>query len=84
MEVRFDSEAAEKLLAQMDRYCKGVRKESKELNSIINNNNGGWDDNQRKAFCSNIEVIMKGLDVVNRQEEEYMEIFRQKVNELKG
>lgn len=83
MDIRFDNAEAEKLVMQMNKYCTGISKESRELKSILDEKEE-WNDNQRRAFCSNIEVIMKELNVIIRQEEEYMEIFRRKIKELQG
>ncbi len=83
MDIRFDNSEAEKLVMQMDKYCSGVCKEARELKSIIDEKTE-WNDNQMKAFCANMDVIINELNVIVKQEEEYMGIFRQKINELQG
>ena len=83
MDILFDNTEAEKLVMQMDKYCTGVSKESRELKNIINEK-AEWNDNQRRAFRSNIEVIMKELNVIIKQQDEYMGIFKQKIKDLQG
>ena len=83
MEIKFDSGAAEWLIAQMDKYCNGIVYEARSLLEILNNS-GEWDDLQKKAFQSNLQVLAQDLNKALRLESEYMNTFSQRVKELRG
>lgn len=83
MDVRFDANAAEQLLRQMNKYCSGVQREAKELLSLIDVS-GQWNDNQRKAFQANIRELAKDLNETLSLEADYMETFYKRVKELRG
>ena len=61
MDIRFDAQAAERLLEQMDIYCTGMQKETKGLLAILEKSEQ-WDDNQMKAFQANITDIAEDLN----------------------
>lgn len=82
MDVRFDAGAAEKLLQQMDRYCSGIQKETKELLSVLKNP-GEWQDNQMRAFQANINELVADLNRALSLESEYMRTYHQRVMELR-
>lgn len=83
MDIRFDANAAEELIRQMDAYCKDIVKETRLLLDVVNDNLA-WDDLQRKAFQNNINELAKDLNNALALERDYMLTFRQRVLELKG
>ena len=83
MDIKFDAQAAEVLLRQMDIYCSGIQKETKELLAILKNS-GQWNDNQMKAFQTNITEIAKDLNQALILEGDYMRTYYQRVQELRG
>lgn len=83
MDIKFDARAAERLLQQMDLYCSGIQKETKDL-LVILKNSGQWDDNQMKAFQANITEIAKDLNQALILEGDYMRTYYQRVQELRG
>ena len=83
MDVRFNADAAERLLQQMDLYCSGIQKETKELLATLKSSSD-WDDNQMKAFHANIIELAKDLNKALTLEGEYMRTYYQRVKELRG
>lgn len=83
MDVKFDANAANQLIDQMNTYCSGIMQETKELMSIMNNSYE-WDDNQTKAFKNNVGELAKDLKSALALESEYMRTFHQRVTELRG
>ncbi len=83
MDIRFNADAAERLLQQMDRYCTGMQKEARELMTSLKSTKG-WDDNQLKAFQANITELANDLNQALMLESEYMQTYYQRVNELRG
>ncbi len=83
MDIKFDATAAEQLIKQMDKYCRGVQKETRDLLDIMKTS-GGWNDNQKKAFESNINELAGDLNQALRMEADYMKTYDQRVRELRG
>ena len=83
MDIKFNAEAAEQLLQQMDKYCTGILKEAKELLAILKTTEN-WNDNQMKAFQANICEIAKDLNQTLALESDYMSTYYQRVQELRG
>ncbi len=83
MDVRFDAGAAEELIHQMDKYCSGIQKETKELLAVMKNP-GDWQDNQTRAFQTNINALAKDLNQALALESKYMRTYHQRVMELRG
>ncbi len=83
MDIKFDADAAEQLIKQMDKYCRGVQKETKDLLDAVRSS-GGWDDYQKKAFESNIIELAGDLNQALSLEADYMRTFDQRVRELRG
>ena len=83
MDIRFDADAAEQLLSQMDRYCRGVQEETRDLLDIMRSSDG-WDDNQKKAFETNITELANDLNHALMMEADYMRAFDQRIRELRG
>ena len=83
MDIRFDASAADRLLQQMDIYCSGIQKETKDLLSILKNS-GQWNDNQMLAFQANITELAKDLNQALILEGDYMRTYYQRVQELRG
>ncbi len=82
MDTRFDANAANRLLDQMNNYCFGIIQETRDLMEIMNNT-PEWNDNQRKAFQNNVVELTKDLKTGLTLESEYMRTFHQRVNELR-
>ncbi len=83
MDIKFNAQEAERLLQQMDIYCSGIQKETKDLLAILKNS-GQWDDNQMKAFQVNVTEIAKDLNQALILEGDYMRTYYQRVQELRG
>ena len=83
MDVWFNADAAERLLQQMDLYCSGIQKETKELLASLKSSSD-WDDNQMKAFHANITELARDLNKALMLEGEYMRTYYQRVKELRG
>ncbi len=82
MDVIFDTKAADELLRQMDNYCSGVVKETRDLLNIVKDDSG-WRDEQKKEFQRNIDKLAHDLNDALQIEGEYMRIFHQRVMELR-
>ena len=83
MDVRFNAAAAEQLLHQMDKYCSGIQKETRDLLAILKTP-GQWNDNQKIAFQASIAELAKDLNQALVLEGEYMRTYYQRVQELRG
>jgi len=83
MDIKFDAAAAEQLLRQMDTYCSGIVKETRELMTIANDSKV-WNDKQHVAFQRNVTEMAKDLNNALSLESEYMRTFNQRVQELRG
>lgn len=81
--MKFDANAANQLIYQMNSYCAGIMQETRGLMEIMNNI-PEWNDNQTKAFKNNVAAITKDLKRALSLESEYMRTFHQRVNELRG
>lgn len=82
-EIRFDAGAAERLISEMNEYCTGVQKETRDILSILNSADT-WNDRQAKAFQINMSEIGKDLNQALRHEGDYMKLYYQRVQELRG
>ena len=82
MDVRFDAVAADELINNMATYCSGIQKETRELLELLKQA-GGWQDNQMRAFQSNITEIAHDLNKALALESEYMNTFNERINELR-
>ena len=83
MDVKFDANAANQLINQMNNYCAGIMQETRGLMEIMNST-PEWNDNQTKAFKNNLMELSKDLKTALSFESEYMKTFKQRVNELRG
>ena len=83
MDIKFDARVAERLLQQMDIYCTGIQKETKDLLAILRNSEQ-WNDNQMDAFQANITALAEDLNQALNLEGEYMRTYYQRVQELRG
>ena len=83
MDIKFDASAAEQMIKQMDKYCRGIQKETKDLLDIMKTS-GRWNDNQKKVFESNINELASDLNQALNLEADYMRTFDQRVRELRG
>lgn len=81
MDIKFDAVAAERLIWQLDKYCSGIQKETKEL-LLVMRTPEGWNDNQMQTFQLTINEIAKDLNQVLMLESEYMRTYYQRVREL--
>lgn len=82
MDVRFDLNAANYLIAQMNSYCMDMQREATDILDILEFS-GKWDDSQMRQFHGNILDISKELIQAMQLENEYMNVFRERVEELK-
>lgn len=83
MDVKFDENAADQLISQINHYCSGILQETCGLKELMNNV-PQWNDNQSKAFRNNVEELAKALKTVLSLESEYMRTFYHRVTELRG
>ncbi len=83
METKFDANAAEVLLQEMNKYCLGIQKETRAILETVNLLDN-WNDNQKKAFQNNINELAKDLNKTLSFESEYMKVFYERIIELKG
>ena len=83
MDIKFDAAAAEQLIQQMDVYCSGITKETRDILDVVGNS-GEWNDTQMKEFQKNITEIAKNLNKALSFSSEYIRIFHQRVTELRG
>ena len=83
MEIKFDANVAEKLIKQMDEYCTIMNQETINLLETLNLS-GQWDDSQKIVFQDDVVDISKGLGKALQMQTEYMQIFQERVRELRG
>lgn len=83
MDVRFDADAAERLIKDIYGHCSGVKRETQNMIRFTRDAEG-WKDNQKLAFENNVMEIAKDLDHAIAAEVEYMKIYSEKVRELRG
>lgn len=83
MNIKFDSTTAEYLISQMDNYCQCMQKEASDLLDILEFS-GKWDDLQARAFHDNIMEISANLVQAMKLESDYMNVFQERVNELRS
>lgn len=83
MDIKFDANAAEKLINQIDKYCSGIQKEARELLVMLKEPRG-WQDNQMRAFQTNVNEIANDLNQALALESEYMRTFYQRMMEVRG
>ena len=83
MDIKFDANAANELISQMNMYCAGILQETRGLSEIMNNTDG-WNDNQSKAFKNNVKELNNDLKTALSLEKDYMKTFQQRVKELRG
>ena len=82
-EIKFDAGAAERMISEMNIYCTGVQKETRDILSILKSEDT-WDDRQTKAFQANMSEIAKDLNQALRHEGDYMRTYYSRVQELRG
>lgn len=83
MDIKFDAAAASQLIVEMDSYCSGIVKETRDILDVAENSNG-WNDKQAKNFQNNMKELAADLNKVLALESEYMRTFYRKVMELRG
>ena len=83
MDIKFDSTTAEYLITKMDDYCQCMQKEASDLLDILEYS-GKWDDSQAQAFHKNIMEISTNLVQAMKLESDYMNVFQERVNELRS
>jgi len=83
MDIIFDLKNAENLIKQMDNYCQCMQKEATDLLDILEFS-GKWDDSQAQDFHHNIMEISNNLVQAMKLESDYMNIYQQRVNELRS
>lgn len=83
MNIKFNAAAAERLIQQMETYCQSMSKDGSDILEILDAV-GEWNDGQMQAFATNITEISKGLVSALNNYSEYMELYKQRVDELRG
>ena len=83
MNIKFNAAAAERLIQQMETYCQSMSKDGSDILDILDAV-GEWNDVQMQAFATNITEISKGLVSALNNYSEYMELYQQRVEELRG
>lgn len=83
MSIKFDAAAAEKLIEQMDQYCSSIQREATEMLDILEFS-GEWDDSQHRIFLNCIEDVSRDLIKSLKLQSNYMQIFSERVAELRG
>lgn len=83
MGVRFDAASAEALIQNMDAYCLSMQKNAIDLLDLLELS-GEWQDPQALEFHKMIMAISKDLCDAMQLESEYMEVFKERVAELRG
>ena len=83
MDVRFDSNAAQKLIESMNDYCHEIEIDAVEVLKLTDSI-PEWQDDQAKQFCQSIRLICKDLSKVLHLEGEYLNLYQKRVNELRG
>ena len=83
MEVKFNIEAAERLIQSIEIYCVNMQKEAVELLDILELS-GLWSDQQAHVFHENIQSVSADLCKALAKENEYLQIYRDRVNDLRG
>ena len=83
METKFDSQAATSLLCAMNDYCSSIQKDAKDT-LVYAKSLKGWNDEQHKQFVTSIELISIDLERILKIQSEYMNIFSQRIEELRG
>lgn len=83
MSVKFDAAAAEKLIEQMNIFCSSVERDAVDILDLLELF-GSWDDLQYQNFHNNIMELNKDLLHALTLQSEYLQLFQQRVNELRG
>lgn len=83
MDVRFNVEAAEKLIDSMDRYCLGINDAAVDSLRILNYSDR-WCDSRKELFSKKINILYQELQQAINLESEYMDIYSEKVTDLRG
>lgn len=83
MDVKFNAETAMSLIKEMDRYCRDISRDTSELINVLNFS-GEWNDDQMKQFYESIMGIGNDLNKALSLQSEYMNVFLERVNELRG
>ena len=83
MSVKFDANAAERLIYQMDIYCTSLQKEALDLLDILELS-GDWTDSQHKVFYEHIKEISGDLVKALKMQDSYIKIFSKRIKELRG
>ncbi len=83
MSVKFDAVAAEKLINQMDLYCSSLQQEATEILDILEVS-GAWNDPQYHAFYEDMLEISRDLVKALELQSNYMQVFAERVAELRG
>ncbi len=82
MELRFDSQAALSLLDAMKEYCGSIQKDARDMLSLTKSSQG-WNDPQYSRFVSCIEMLETDLEKTLKMQSEYMNLFMNRIDELR-
>ncbi len=83
MDIIFNADAADNMIKQMDLYCRSVQGNAIQLLSVLKAS-GNWNDKQKVSFEMNMDELSKDLQNALRLESEYLRMYQQRVNELRG
>lgn len=81
MDVKYTSVAAHRLIEQMEMYCAALQKNGQDLANIITYSET-WQDRQYESFRNQIAQMFQDLNRAMSEQQTYVEIFKQKVQEL--
>lgn len=81
MDVRYNSEAAHRLIEKMEQYCMALQKNGQDLANIIGFT-AAWQDRQYEAFRNQVSSMIQDLNAALGEQQIYVDSFRQKVQEL--
>ena len=81
MDVKYNSEAAHRLIEQMEQYCAALQKNGQDLANIISAS-ATWQDHQYESFCNQITSMFQDLNAAMKEQQIYVDSFKQKVQEL--
>lgn len=82
-EIKFTAAAAEKLVQEMEAYCQSMSKEGSDLLDLLESA-GEWNDTQSQMFSDYIMEISKMLVEALGNYSTYMDIFSNRIAELRG
>ncbi len=83
MDIKYDAAVAERMVSDMSSYCSVIQEEALSLMQITSNPSK-WNDVQYKTFCEKINLLVADLDQALRCQSDYINVYIEKINELRG